>query len=90
VTSRERSSSLIFLVHRLPGFCRALKPQLNEFKGKFAGNDDVVFLAVTYESPDSVRSFLKKEPFDYQQIAGAGDVLKKFVFGGYPKKYRDR
>lgn len=65
--------------------CRALKPQLNAFKKKFDGRDDVVFLAVTADAGGAVESYLKKESFDYLQATDAGVELKKFVFGGYPK-----
>jgi len=65
--------------------CRALKPQLNNFKAKFASRDDIVFLAVTFDPAGEVEKYLKKEPFDYLQAADAGPALKKFVVGGYPK-----
>ena len=65
--------------------CRALKPQLNNFKRKFTGRDDIVFLAVTFDPAGEVEKYLKKEPFDYVQAADAGPALKKFVVGGYPK-----
>jgi len=65
--------------------CRAERPLLNDLKAKFAGRDDVVFLAVTYDKASAVRRYLEKQPFDYTQIADADDVLKKFVFAGYPK-----
>ena len=65
--------------------CRALKPKLNQFKSKFAGRDDIVFLAMTTDPGPSVESFLKKEPFDYLQAAGAERAMSQFVFRGYPK-----
>lgn len=65
--------------------CRALKPELNKFKAKFADRDDVVFIAATADPASEVEQFLKKEPFDYIQAAGADAELKRFVFSGYPK-----
>lgn len=65
--------------------CRALKPQLNEFKARFDGNDDVVFLAMAPDRENDVRQYLKKEPFDYIQAADANPALAMFKFGGYPK-----
>jgi peroxiredoxin len=65
--------------------CRAIKPKLNTFKSKFAGRDDVVFIAVTGDPAGAVKNFAKSEPLDYIQTAGAADELKKFVFNGYPK-----
>lgn len=65
--------------------CRAMKPQLNEFKKKFAGRDDIVFIAVTADSAPAVRSYLGKEPLDYLQAADAKDAIGAFNIGGYPK-----
>lgn len=65
--------------------CRALKPQLNEFKARFDGNDDVVFLAMAPDRENDVRQYLKKEPFDYLQATDANPALAMFKFGGYPK-----
>jgi thiol-disulfide isomerase/thioredoxin len=65
--------------------CRAMKPQLNEFKKRFAGNDDVVFLAMTADPESEVEKYLKKEPFDYLQAADAKESMSQFAFGVYPK-----
>ena len=65
--------------------CRAQKPLLNELKAKFAGRDDVIFLAVTGDPADAVRKYLAKEPFHYVQAADAKLPMEKFVFSGYPK-----
>lgn len=65
--------------------CRALKPQLNEFKTRFAGNDEVVFLALAPDRESEVKNYLVKEPFDYLQAADANVALSMFKFGGYPK-----
>lgn len=65
--------------------CRALKPQLNQFKTKFTGRDDVVFLAMTGDPKSAVESYLKKEPFDYIQATDADAAMTSFVFRTYPK-----
>jgi thiol-disulfide isomerase/thioredoxin len=65
--------------------CRAMKPQLNEFKKRFAGNDDVVFLAMTADPESEVEKYLKKEPFDYLQAVDAKESMSQFAFGVYPK-----
>jgi thiol-disulfide isomerase/thioredoxin len=65
--------------------CRALKPKLNQFKTKFAGRDDIVFLAMTSDPESSVESYLTKEPFDYLQAADAKHAMAQFVFRGYPR-----
>lgn len=65
--------------------CRSMKPKLNEFMGKFAGRDDIVFLAITADQESDVIGYLKNEPFNYQQAADAADAIKMFNIGGYPK-----
>lgn len=65
--------------------CRAIKPDLNKFKSKFDGRDDIVFISATADPPGQVAKFAKTEPLDYIQTAGAGTELKKFSFSGYPR-----
>src|SRR5215207_9073862 len=45
--------------------CMEMEPHLNAFRAKFAGNSDVVFLAMTSDPAASVRKYLAKEKFDY-------------------------
>jgi len=65
--------------------CRAMRAQLSEFRKKFAGRDDIVFIAVTADSVPAVRNYLIKEPLNYLQAADASDVIGAFNIGGYPK-----
>jgi len=65
--------------------CRGMKPKLNEFKRRFAGNDDVVFLAMTEDPESEVEKFLKKEPSDYLNAADARAPMSQFSFRGFPK-----
>jgi thiol-disulfide isomerase/thioredoxin len=65
--------------------CRALKPQLNEFKARFADDSDVVFIAMTGDPESDVEKFLKREPSDYLQAAGVLPSMARFSFSGYPK-----
>ena len=65
--------------------CRAMKPKLNDFKAKFAGDPDAVFIAMTGDPENDVEKFLKKERSDYIQAAGALSSMSKFAFSGYPK-----
>ena len=64
--------------------CRAMKPQLESFKARFAGSD-VVFLAMTEDPESDVEKFLKKVPSDYLQAANARDAMSRFSFRGFPK-----
>jgi len=65
--------------------CRAMKPRLNEFKARFAGNDDIVFLAMTEDPESDVEKFLKKVPSDYLNAADAKAQMSQFSFRGFPK-----
>jgi thiol-disulfide isomerase/thioredoxin len=65
--------------------CRAHKPKLNELKMKFAGRDDVLFLAMTADPAREVKKYLAKEPFGYLQAADAKAAMDAFVFSGFPK-----
>jgi thiol-disulfide isomerase/thioredoxin len=65
--------------------CRAMKPKLNEFKKRFAGDDDIVFLAMTQDPENEVEKFLKREPSDYLNAADARAAMSQFSFRGFPK-----
>ena len=65
--------------------CMEMEPQLNAFKAKFAGNNDVIFLAMTADPAASVKKYLSKEKFDYIQATDAKEAMESFVFGVYPK-----
>jgi len=65
--------------------CRTETPLLNDFAGKFAGNDDVKFIALTRDPAGEVRKYTKANRFDYTMLADAQDALDMFVVGGYPK-----
>ena len=65
--------------------CRAHQPKLNELKAKFAGRDDVVFLAITADPAGDVKKYLSKERFDYPQTTDADTLIKAFKVAVYPK-----
>ena len=65
--------------------CRAMKPQLNEFKARFGDREDIVFLAVTGDPEGKVKDYLKKEPFDYMQATDSAGALASFKHVVYPK-----
>ena len=64
--------------------CFAMEPKLNEFKSRFAGTD-AVFVAMTSDSKDALEKYLKKERFDYIQVANANETMSQFSFRGFPK-----
>jgi peroxiredoxin len=59
--------------------CMEMEPQLNAFKAKFAGKDDIVFLAMTADPTPNVKKYLSKERFDYIQAADAKAAMDSFV-----------
>ena len=65
--------------------CMEMEPLLNAFKAKFAGKDDIVFLAMTADPTPNVKKYLSKERFDYIQAADAKAAMDSFVFAMYPK-----
>lgn len=65
--------------------CLYEMPRLNEMAAKLAGNDSVVFLAMTADPQNQVKKFLAREKFDYRIAADAGPAMKSFGFTGYPK-----
>lgn len=65
--------------------CRAHKPKLNALSDRFNGNDDVVFLAITYNRESDVRKVLVKQPLSFRHAADANAAVKQFAFSGYPK-----
>lgn len=65
--------------------CIAEMPKLNEFVEKHKSNENIVFIALTFEAENQVSKFLQKKIFDYQIVADARQTLGDFTFQGYPK-----
>lgn len=66
-------------------YCRAQQPKLNDFKARFAQDDEVVFLAMSIDPTAELKKYLAKERFDYIQVAEAESLMSRFRFVGYPK-----
>lgn len=58
-------------------------PVLNELKSEYS--DVVNFVAITYQEPNVVKSFLKSTKFDFFHLVNSKEYLKTFGFFGYPK-----
>lgn len=67
-----------------PG-CLEEMPKLNAAMRKFGSNENVLFIAVTFDPAPKLKQFLKREKFDYLMVAGAQSTLNRFHFSGYPK-----
>lgn len=57
-------------------------PILNDLKKDFA--DKANFLAITFDSPEKVREFLKKRDFTYDQIVNAKKQIDQLKISAYP------
>ena len=67
-----------------PG-CLEEMPKLNAAMRKFGANENVLFIAVTFDPIPKLKKFLTREKFDYLMVAGAESTLNRFHFTGYPK-----
>ena len=67
-----------------PG-CLEEMPKLNAAMRKFGSNENVLFIAVTFDPIPKLTKFLAREKFDYLMVAGAQSTLNRFHFSGYPK-----
>lgn len=54
--------------------CREEIPELNEIVAEYAGKD-VVFLALGADDKSSIENYTKKNPFNYQIVPSAGQVM---------------
>jgi peroxiredoxin len=66
------------------GPCRKEIPKLNQLVSEFR-DKNVVFIAASLDTVDSLRSFLKTMPFDYNIVANAEEfVVSKFNAVSFP------
>jgi peroxiredoxin len=55
-------------------------PILNKVAAKFKGNENVVFLAMTFDEAERVTKFLKKKPFNFQHITGENTFVETYKY----------
>jgi len=65
------------------GPCIAEMPELNKLASNFK-EEDVVFLALTFNKKGVVNDFLKSNPFAYTILANANDVITMYGVNSYP------
>jgi len=58
-------------------------PILNKIKNKY--QDQVDFIAITYEAKDKTIPFFKKHKFDYKQIIGEKEFVEQLGIQAFPK-----
>ena len=57
--------------------CLEAVPHLNELKSQFSDQDDLVFLSVTYESPERTKKLLKKIKFETTVVSDQTKEIHK-------------
>ncbi|WP_452230898.1 peroxiredoxin family protein [Lacinutrix sp. MEBiC02404] len=65
------------------GPCIAEMPELNKLASNFK-EEDVVFLALTFNKKGVVNDFLESNPFAYTILANANDVITMYGVNSYP------
>ena len=58
-------------------------PLLNEIKSEL--NNDVNFIAITFQNREDVNDFLKTNAFSFTHIIASKEYIKTFGIFGYPK-----
>jgi peroxiredoxin len=67
-----------------PG-CMEEIPKLNRLAAKYAGNRDVVFLALALDTPRALAEFTKKSAFNYLHSGDARETMELFGVRTYPR-----
>lgn len=62
--------------------CIEEMPVLNELRSHYA--ESVNFIAVTFESKEKVKAFLRKQQFDFIQVAGARKFIDNLKMTAFP------
>lgn len=65
--------------------CMEEIPKLSEMATKYAGREDVVFLALALDPPQSLTEFIKKTPFNYIHSGNARVAMDLFGVKSYPR-----
>ncbi len=64
--------------------CKEEIPELNALKAKYANNENVEFIAFTFNEEKDVKEFLKDIPFDYNIVTGAKKIMDDYIVLGFP------
>lgn len=64
--------------------CRTEIPELNEMVAHYAGNKDVVFLAIALDGAWELEQFLKGMPFHYKIIADGRNLARNYNVTSFP------
>lgn len=89
VYSKEELQGKILLVNfwfSRCGPCIMEMPEMNEMVSEFS-DEEIVFLAPTFDSNDEVNRFLEKRDFDYEIIADVKEFCKEMKIQSYPTHF---
>jgi peroxiredoxin len=64
--------------------CRKEIPELNALAEKYAGRDDIVFLAIALDKKEQLQQFLQQHPFKYAIVAEGKKASVQYDINGYP------
>ena len=60
-------------------------PKLSAIADKFRDSGDITFVAVATNTPQELRSFTRREKFNYRHVGQGLSLVKLFGFRGYPR-----
>ncbi len=63
------------------GSCIAEIPALNELVAKYKSDTNIVFLSITDDKEEKIKSFLDKNTFNYEHITDSKSLKGKFYTG---------
>nr|WP_242696487.1 TlpA disulfide reductase family protein [Longitalea luteola] len=66
------------------GPCIREMPQLNKLVEKFRSNDKVVFLAITSDKTEKLRSFFRNRQFNYTVVNNVAGVIERYNIDALP------
>lgn len=61
-------------------------PELNKLVDEYK-NKDVVFLGLTYNTPQQVEAFLKRRAFNYTQLPNSGEISSNYNIFYFPTSF---
>lgn len=64
--------------------CRMERPYLNQLVDEYAGDSNIVFIAVSLDPRPQLETYLKDSPFKYQVIADGMNIANKNKVDQYP------
>jgi len=63
--------------------CMAEIPELNDLAAKYKNDSSIVFVAITYNSPEQVKAFLKRKDFRFNILTDRSDIIERYGIVGY-------